>query len=77
MATSVQAMTMTGELRAIPAAVIDDLRAVLRGALLQAGDPGYDEARLVWNGMIDRHPALIAQCAGTADVSRAIQFDRS
>jgi len=76
-ATSVQAMTMAGELRAIPAAVIDDLRAVLRGALLQAGDPGYDEARLVWNGMIDRHPALIAQCAGTADVSRAIQFARS
>jgi len=76
-AIPVQAMTMAGEPRAIPASAIDDLRARLRGTLLRAGDPGYDESRHVWNGMIDRRPALIAQCAGTADVALAVQFART
>ena len=44
------------------------LRAGLRGGLLEPGDEGYDDARAVWNGMIDRRPALIARCAGAADV---------
>jgi len=48
----------------------------LRGRLLRAGDAGYDDARMVWNGMIDRRPALIAQCAGTADVVRCVNFAR-
>jgi FAD/FMN-containing dehydrogenase len=48
----------------------------LRGRLLQPGDGGYDEARRVWNGMIDRRPALIARCAGTADVMAAVNFAR-
>ena len=46
----------------------------LRGALLEPGDPGYDEARKVWNGMIDRRPALIARCAGAADVLASVRF---
>ena len=45
---------------------LDNLQAALRGPLLRAGDAGYDAARAVWNAMIDRHPALIARCAGTA-----------
>jgi FAD/FMN-containing dehydrogenase len=48
----------------------------LRGRLLQPGDGGYDEARRVWNGMIDRRPALIARCAGPADVRAAVRFAR-
>ena len=44
------------------------------GRLLRPGDDGYDEARKVWNGMFDRRPALIARCAGTADVIRAVAF---
>ena len=55
---------------------IDDLRAAMRGALLQAGQDGYDSARRVWNGAFDRHPALIARCAGTADVVHAVNFGR-
>jgi hypothetical protein len=40
------------------------LRAHFRGALLRAGEEGYDQARRVWNGAIDRSPALIARCTG-------------
>src|SRR5258708_27935179 len=49
----------------------------LRGPLLRPGDRTYDEARKVWNGMIDRHPALIARCAGVADVIAAVRFART
>jgi FAD/FMN-containing dehydrogenase len=46
------------------------------GALLTPGDAGYDEARQVWNGAIDRHPALIARCATVADVVAALRHAR-
>jgi FAD/FMN-containing dehydrogenase len=53
-----------------------DLRPRFRGALLRPGEEGYDEARRVWNGAIDRHPALIARCAGADDVVEAVGFAR-
>ncbi len=53
------------------------LRAALRGPLLAAGEPGYEEARAVWNAMIDRRPALIARCAGVADVLACVNFART
>ena len=56
--------------------MIDELRTRFRGALLQPGEEGYDEARRVWNGEIDRRPALIARCAGADDVVQAIRFAR-
>jgi FAD/FMN-containing dehydrogenase len=46
----------------------------LRGKLLRPGVDGFDVARCVWNGMIDRRPALIARCAGPADVIAAVRF---
>ncbi|HEX6534605.1 MAG TPA: FAD-binding oxidoreductase [Gemmatimonadaceae bacterium] len=55
---------------------VDAFAASLRGQLLDPGAPGYDEARTIWNGMIDRRPALIARCAGAADVVRAVRFAR-
>lgn len=58
-------------------ATIQDFRAALGGTLLTPEDPGYEEARHVWNGMIDRRPALIVRCAGVADVIQAVQFARS
>ena len=72
---------MTLEVSANPTANIDDttieaLRANLSGALLRSGEDGYDEARTIFNGMIDRHPALIARCAGTGDVAKAVRFAR-
>jgi FAD/FMN-containing dehydrogenase len=58
-------------------ATIDQFRASLRGPLLRQGDDGYDAARRVWNGMIDRKPALIVRCTGVADVISAVNFARS
>lgn len=55
---------------------IADFKSQLRGPLLQPGDPGYDEARNIWNAMIDRRPAMIVRCAGSADVMRGIAFAR-
>ena len=58
-------------------ATVSDLRDALRGEVVVPGDPAYDEARSVWNGMIDRHPAIVARCASTSDVVAAIGFARS
>src|SRR3989442_1072260 len=52
------------------------LKASLRGELIQAEDEGYDAARKVYNGMIDKRPALIARCADVADVITAVNFGR-
>ena len=53
---------------------IAGLRDGFRGELLSPEDPGYDDARGVWNGSIDRFPALIARCAGVADIIAAVKF---
>src|SRR5215207_6481218 len=55
---------------------IEVLRGECRGALLQPAEEGYDEARRVWNGAIDRYPALIARCAGADDVATTMRFAR-
>ena len=60
----------------ISAQDIDRLRSGFGGAVLGPADAGYDEARVVFNMMIDRRPAVIAQCAGNADVQAAIRFAR-
>ncbi len=52
-------------------------KASLRGELLCPDDSGYDRARRIWNGMVDRHPAMIVQSAGVADVISAVNFIRS
>src|SRR4051794_30989170 len=61
---------------AIEDAKIEALRASLGGALLRPGDEGYDDARSIFNGMIDRNPALIARCASPGDVVKAVKFAR-
>src|SRR5947199_1709298 len=70
-------MTSVHEPPALGEATLRELRESLRGELVLPGDPAYDDARRVWNGMIERRPALIARCTGTSDVIAAIRFARS
>src|SRR5215467_5742991 len=74
--TDLRAVKLSGAETTIEGAAVRDLRSSLGGTLLAPGDEGYEAARRVWNGMIDKHPALIARCADTADVVRAVTFAR-
>jgi FAD/FMN-containing dehydrogenase len=60
----------------IGAEAFAELRARFRGALLRPGEEGYDEGRRIWNGAIDRRPALIVRCAGADDVAQAVRSAR-
>jgi FAD/FMN-containing dehydrogenase len=71
------AVTGTGKQILLAKSDLEDLRAGLRGALLLSDDDGYDQARRAWNAAFDRHPALIARCAGAADVRLAVNFARA
>ncbi|MBZ5637757.1 MAG: FAD-binding oxidoreductase [Acidobacteriia bacterium] len=77
--SAVEIMTLERTATSLDAAAVDSLRGSLRGQLVLKGDPGYDEARAIWNAMIDHRPALIVRCRGTSDVMRAVKFaaDRS
>src|SRR5882724_10308885 len=54
----------------------DALRAQIAGSVLSPSDPEYENARRIHNGLIDRRPALVARCYGTADVQAAVRFAR-
>jgi FAD/FMN-containing dehydrogenase len=56
---------------------IGDLRSSMAGAIIAAGDPGYDSARRCYNALVDRRPAVIARCIGQDDVASAFDFARS
>lgn len=60
---------------AVAAAALTELRTQVHG-VLAPGDDGYEAARRIWNGMIDRRPAVIARCTGVADVMAAVRFAR-
>ncbi|CAN7304481.1 FAD-binding oxidoreductase [Rhizobium sp. LjRoot254] len=68
--------TLQTEQTVISAAVLSALAMQERGRVLEPGDPLYDEARQIWNAMIDRRPALIVQCFGAADVIHAVELAR-
>lgn len=70
----VTAKTMKGI--QIDRSALDDFRVRLRGPSLLPGDPGYDEARSIWNAMIDRRPALIVRCLGVVDVVTCVNLVR-
>ena len=55
---------------------VSQLRERVRGQVIRPADPTYDDARKIWNGMIDRRPAVIVRCSGVADVIDAVNFAR-
>ncbi|HSF05993.1 MAG TPA: FAD-binding oxidoreductase [Methylomirabilota bacterium] len=69
-------ITLSGCDREIPARAVQKFARQLSGRLLLPAEAGYDDARTVWNRMIDRRPAMIAQCARVEDVIAAIRFAR-
>ena len=71
-----EAVTITGGRVLVEEADVEEFQTSLRGTLLRPGDDGYDEARKIYNAMIDKRPALIARCAGAADVVRCVNFAR-
>ncbi len=70
------AMTKNGSTIDLAPEAILSLRARLKGPVLVSTDAGYDESRTVWNAMIDRRPAAVARCLGTADVQACVRFAR-
>lgn len=73
----VQVVTSTGAQGRLAGAAIEEFKKNMRGPVLCDADDGYHEARQVWNGLIDRRPALIARCTGVADVKDAVDFART
>ncbi len=72
----IQVTRLSGETGVLEPQAIDGLQARVGNQLIVQGDPAYDAARRVWNGMIDRHPALIVRCRGNADVIASVGFAR-
>src|SRR5690606_15438585 len=64
------------EMRELPEAAVQAFAQSLRGQLIRRGDPDYDEARKVYNAMIDKHPLMIARCVDVADVIESVNFAR-
>jgi FAD/FMN-containing dehydrogenase len=62
--------------RTIPEEILSALRRKMQGALVLAGEEGYDAARTIWNAMVDRRPALVARCMGDADIVKMVKLAR-
>jgi FAD/FMN-containing dehydrogenase len=69
-------VNLTGSQTAVAIAELEALTNQIRGSLIRAEDETYDEARRLWNGMFDKRPAVIVQCAEVADVIEAVRFAR-
>ncbi|MBP8948092.1 MAG: FAD-binding protein, partial [Candidatus Promineofilum sp.] len=67
---------MQGAVVTLDRETVGRLAAGLQGDLVTPADAGYDEARTLYNAMIDKHPALIVRCANAADVAAAVAFAR-
>ncbi len=70
------AMEVGTEAAKVDGAAFEELSGNFRGRLIRPADAAFDEQRKIWNGSIDRQPALIARCAGVADVIAAVRFAR-
>src|SRR5689334_5922040 len=73
---TIKMITNGGSAITLPTTEIEPFAAQLCGELIRPGDAAYDTARAVYNGMIERHPALIARCTGVDDVIACVNFAR-
>ncbi len=69
-------MELQGGTVTVPTDILTALRPQLRGSLCLQDEDGYDEARTIWNAMIDRRPGAVVRCRGASDVMRAVRFAR-
>jgi FAD/FMN-containing dehydrogenase len=74
--TELQFRGLKGETIALSTDILTALRPQLRGSLCLEDEAGYDEARTIWNAMIDRRPGAVVRCHGASDVIRAVRFAR-
>ena len=74
---TITAVTLNGATTNLSDAATDEFRGSIRGEVILSSSAGYEAARRIWNGNIDRRPALIARCTGPADVRRAVDFART
>lgn len=72
--TEIKAKTIKGQIINIETSVLESLKANIHGKVITPEDKEYEKAKMIWNGMIDKRPALIVQCSGTADVIKAVRF---
>lgn len=66
--------TIDGKAVTLSSVALDALRGALRGGVCLPGEPGYEEARTIWNAMIDRRPFVIVRAAGSCDVLRIVRL---
>jgi FAD/FMN-containing dehydrogenase len=74
--TEIRLASLQGGAIALGNDTLDALRQTLRGVVCLPQEAGYDEARTIWNAMIDRHPGAVVRCRGAADIMRALTFAR-
>ncbi|MHA2350434.1 MAG: FAD-binding oxidoreductase [Candidatus Thorarchaeota archaeon] len=75
--SGIRITTLSGEEALLAEDAVENLKGQIQGDVLLPSDNDYDQARKIWNGMIDKHPALIARCTGPADVIDAVKFART
>jgi FAD/FMN-containing dehydrogenase len=73
---AIEAKTLNGDTRRIEPDSYKNMAAGLRGTAVIDGEQGYDEARSIWNGMVDRKPAIIIRACGSSDIQKAVNFAR-
>jgi FAD/FMN-containing dehydrogenase len=74
--TEIRLASLQGGAITFASDAIDAFRQTLRGDVCLPKEPGYEEARTIWNAMIDRHPGAVVRCKGAADIMRAVRFAR-
>jgi FAD/FMN-containing dehydrogenase len=74
--TDLAVRTLEASTKTIPQDTVSAVRGKVRGTVALPGEDGYEAARTIWNGMIDRRPALVVRCLGTADVINAVNLAR-